>query len=171
MGFAFSRGSAGEGARRADEGPTMKISSKRDIAKQLRHQQTIAEQKMWWLLRSRAFNGYKFCRQYLIGPVIADFCCRKRKLVIELDGSQHIDNQDYDQERTRYLQEQGYRVLRFWNRDFLLNQKEVLETILSVLLENPHPGCATLSQLTRWARANQDLPSPAVTREKVLEAG
>jgi very-short-patch-repair endonuclease len=139
------------------------ISTKRDLARQLRHQQTLAEQKMWWLLRSRAFNGYKFCRQYLIGPFIVDFCCRKRKLVIELDGSQHADNQDYDRERTFYLQQRGYRVLRFWNRDLLNEQNQVLEAVFCALTRPP----GTLSRLI----PGEGKSSLAFSRGKAGEGG
>jgi very-short-patch-repair endonuclease len=137
---------------------TMEITSKRDLARQLRRQQTLSEQKMWWLLRSRAFNGFKFCRQYLIGPFVTDFCCRKRKLVIELDGGQHAGQQEYDLERTCYLELQGYQVLRFWNRDFLNEQENVLKRILKALETCPHPPSGY--PLSPDIRRGQDLPSP-----------
>src|SRR5689334_2871294 len=89
-----------------------------DLARELRRRQTLAEQKMWWLLRSRAFRGTKFCRQYPIGPFIVDFCCRRQKLIIELDGASHSKTQDYDEQRSNYLEQNGYRVLRFWNDEF-----------------------------------------------------
>jgi very-short-patch-repair endonuclease len=111
------------------------------VARQLRRQQTLAERKMWWLLRSRALCGFKFHRQYAIGPYFADFCCRTANLIVELDGSQHIDAQEYDEERTRYLEAGGYKVIRFWNNEVISQEKVVLQTILSALSPSPekHP--------------------------------
>jgi len=85
---------------------------KREIVRQLRRGQTMAEQKMWWHLRSRAFAGYKFCRQFLIGPFVADFCCRSRKSIVELDGGHHAETEDYDNLRTIYLEQRVLRALR-----------------------------------------------------------
>ena|SRR5207302_6956523 len=117
----------------------MNISSKRDLARQLRLQQTIAEGKMWWLLRSKALDGFRFYRQFLVGPFIVDFCCRSHKLVVELDGSQHAENKEYDQERTVYLGHHGYKVVRFWNNEFLKNPNAAMHLILRLLASRPHP--------------------------------
>src|ERR1035437_8694252 len=117
----------------------METTSKSVIVRYLRRNQTLAEQKMWWLLRSRAFCGYKFCRQYRIDHFVADFCCRRAKLVIELDGEHHLDNIEYDERRTRYLTEKGYRFLRFRNADFLLNPAVVLERVRQTLETCPLP--------------------------------
>jgi len=88
-------------------------------AKQLRKNSTDTEQHLWYFLRAKRLNGYKFKRQYVIGDYIVDFVCIERKLIIELDGSQHMDALDYDLKRTDYLVNLGYRVLRFWNHDVL----------------------------------------------------
>ncbi len=103
---------------------------------------TKAEHRIWFELRNRKLNGYRFSRQVRIGNYIADFICREEKLVIELDGGQHCENTD-DAERTVWLNGQGYAVLRFWNDEVYFQRKTVLDTILAVL-ENqiiaPSPG-------------------------------
>ena len=75
----------------------------------------------------------KFRRQHPIGPYFADFCCVEERLVIELDGSQHATQLNYDRERTAFLIKRGYRVLRFWNNELLREREAVLEKIRSAL--------------------------------------
>jgi len=82
--------------------------------------------------------GCKFRRQHAIGPFFADFACVERRIIIELDGGQHVARQFYDESRTRWLESRGWRVLRFWDDDVLLRTEDVLEAILSVLA-TPHP--------------------------------
>jgi very-short-patch-repair endonuclease len=107
-------------------------------ARQLRRDQTDAEQTLWARLRDRQLCGAKFRRQHPVGPFVADFCCPQRKLVVELDGGQHAEKVAADHKRSRFLEEQGYRVLRFWNHDVLQNTEAVLERIAEVL-SDPHP--------------------------------
>jgi very-short-patch-repair endonuclease len=107
-------------------------------ARQLRRDQTDAEQTLWARLRDRQLCGAKFRRQHPVGPFVADFCCPQRKLVVELDGGQHAEEVAADHKRSRFLEEQGYRVLRFWNHDVLQNTEAVLERIAEVL-SDPHP--------------------------------
>jgi adenine-specific DNA-methyltransferase len=76
-----------------------------------------------------------FRRQHAVGNYIPDFCAPRRKLIIELDGSQHLEQKEYDEERTKYLVSQGYRVLRFWNNDVMNNIDSVLTVIWNVLKE------------------------------------
>ena len=102
-------------------------------ARELRNAATDAERALWQHLRGRRLTGFKFRRQYPIAGYIVDFVCVEAKLVIELDGGQHADQQDYDAERTRRLEINGYRVLRFWNDDVLLRTADVLEEILRQL--------------------------------------
>lgn len=111
----------------------------RDRARQLRRDQTDAEQTLWARLRDRQLCGAKFRRQHPIGPFVTDFCCPKRKLVVELDGGQHAEEIAADQKRSRFLEAQGYRVLRFWNHDVLSDTASVLERIAEVL-GDPHPS-------------------------------
>lgn len=105
----------------------------------LRRDQTEAERLLWMQLRDRRLQGFKFRRQHRIGPYIADFVCPEGWLVIELDGSQHLAATDYDAARSRFLEERGYRVVRFWNSDVALRMTELLDTVLRVL-RTPHPA-------------------------------
>ncbi|SDQ91430.1 endonuclease domain-containing protein [Pseudoxanthomonas sp. CF125] len=110
----------------------MRERQKTRFARQLRRQMTDAEASLWYHLRNRALLGCKFRRQHPIGPYIVDFACVERKLVIELDGSQHADSAS-DSARTSWIQANGYRVLRFWNNDALRQQQVVLAVILEAL--------------------------------------
>ncbi len=107
--------------------------------RQLRRDQTEAERHLWESLRNRRLGGFRFRRQHLIGPYYADFACAEARLVVELDGSQHLLQSGHDALRNTYLERNGYRVLRFWNDDALARTGEVLEAILAVL-RTPHPG-------------------------------
>lgn len=104
-------------------------------ARALRQASTTAEQLLWRHLRNRQLAGAKFRRQHSLGPYILDFVCLAHGLVVELDGGQHADlqAQAYDQQRTAWLQQQGLRVLRFWNHDVLLQTNEVLAQLLQAL--------------------------------------
>jgi len=105
----------------------------------LRRDSTDAEGALWYRLRSRRLSGHKFVRQEPIGPYTVDFICREARLVVEVDGGQHADNAR-DAVRDRWLAEQNYRILRFWNNDVLKNMSGVLDTIASALAEAPpHP--------------------------------
>ncbi len=110
------------------------MKAKIEIAKKLRRESTDAEKALWRQLRSKRFDNFKFRRQHPIGPYIVDFVCLKNKLVIECDGGQHLDNQN-DIHRTRWLETEGYTVLRFWNDHILKDTKAVLESIW----EHCHP--------------------------------
>ena len=109
----------------------------KERARVLRQDMTIAENRMWYFLRNRRLNGYKFVREYVIGDYIADFVCRDKKLIVEIDGGQHMEAAEYDQRRTNYLTAKGYKVVRFWNNEVLLNVQGVLETILRSLEDMP----------------------------------
>ena len=98
-------------------------------AGELRQNQTEAEAKLWSRLRAHRMAGVQFRRQHAIGNYIVDFCSPRRKLIIELDGSQHLDQAEYDLERTQYLEAEGYRVLRFWNNDVMNEIDAVLNVI------------------------------------------
>jgi len=102
----------------------------RDRARQLRRDQTDAEQTLWAHLRDRQLCGAKFRRQHPIGPFVADFCFPHQRLVVELDGGQHAVKIAADQKRSRFLEAQGYKVLRFWNHDVLKNAVAVLKRLL-----------------------------------------
>ena len=98
-------------------------------ARNLRRGQTEAEQKLWARLRGRGLDGYKFRRQVPLGRFIADFACYDARLVVELDGGQHVENGDDDAARTQWLKSRGFRVLRFWNQEIFENLDGVLAVI------------------------------------------
>lgn len=87
--------------------------------KNLRKDSTPQEIIFWSRVRAKRFKGLKFKRQYSLGKYVVDFICLERKLIIELDGCQHKEeNQErYDKERTQFLENLGFRVLRFWNNE------------------------------------------------------
>ena len=101
-------------------------------AQTLRKSMTDAERVLWYKLRGRRFARKKFVRQFPVGPYYADFCCRQAMLIIEADGSQHVDS-EYDLRRDTFLVAQGYRVLRFWNGDILNDIESIGETIAAAL--------------------------------------
>jgi very-short-patch-repair endonuclease len=109
---------------------------RRDRARDLRRAQTDAEKKLWDRLKSGRLHGVKFRRQFPIGPFFADFCAAKELLVVELDGSQHMKMMARDEQRTKYLESLGYRVVRFWDNEALASTDEVIEKI-SGLLKDP----------------------------------
>ena len=102
-------------------------------ARKLRKHQTDAELLLWQHLRNRQLQGYKFRRQFPIGQYIVDFVCLSQKLIIELDGSQHMNNAVYDIRRTQFLESYGYKVVRFWNNDVLANADSVLDALTLTL--------------------------------------
>ena len=104
-------------------------------ARSLRQNQTDAENILWFNLKNRKFAGIKFRRQVPIGNYIVDFLCSEKKLIIELDGSQHIDNIEYDKTRTEYLSNLGYKVIRIFNNEVIKNPKTVLEYIYMIYNE------------------------------------
>ena len=104
---------------------------KHEFARELRRKQTDAERKLWFVLRGRQFAGFKFRRQQPIGPYIADFVCFEERLIIELDGEQHgLDkNIAYDVARTRFLEGDGFRVVRFPNHEIHRNLDIIRDAI------------------------------------------
>jgi very-short-patch-repair endonuclease len=102
-----------------------------DFARQLRRASTEAEHRIWRLLRGSRLNGFKFRRQYAVPPYVLDFYCHSAKLAVELDGSQHSNQ--IDLERSRFLERQGIRIIRFWDNDVLSRTEAVLESILTSL--------------------------------------
>jgi very-short-patch-repair endonuclease len=113
-------------------------------AKELHRNLSPAEAKLWKHLRAHRMSSVHFrnhtcpgvrCQGHAIGNYIVDFCAPRRKLIIELDGSQHLEQKEYDEERTKYLEARGYRVLRFWNNDVMNNIETVLKVIWSMLNE------------------------------------
>jgi very-short-patch-repair endonuclease len=113
-------------------------------ARVMRKAPTPAEQALWHLLRDRRFSGQKFRRQVPVGPFIADFLSYDARLIVEADGGQHANNAA-DEARTRWLEAQGFRVLRFWNHE-ILTQREMVAERLFLALGNPSPRSASPSR-------------------------
>ncbi|MEK7617523.1 MAG: endonuclease domain-containing protein [Patescibacteria group bacterium] len=106
------------------------INHKIQIARKLRNNPTDAEKKLWYFLRSYRILGIKFRRQQPIGRYVVDFVCLPKKLIIELDGSQHLNSKS-DEVRDDWLNKEGFTVLRFWNNEVLQNIEGVMEKILN----------------------------------------
>jgi len=106
-----------------------------DKRKQLRKEQTTHEGYLWSKLRNKKLNGYKFVRQHSVGPYILDFYCSQAKLAVELDGSQHLNEEliDYDKKRSEFLNNHHIKVLRFWNYKVRYDIENVLNKILDKL--------------------------------------
>jgi very-short-patch-repair endonuclease len=119
------------------------------FAKEMRKEMTKEEFKLWNILKSNQLN-FKFRRQHPIGNFITDFCCLEKKLVIELDGSQHTEQEKYDNQRTVFLNSCGFKVIRFWNNELMKNFNDCVEFIIHCLNEKTPPqisaGDLTLPQ-------------------------
>jgi very-short-patch-repair endonuclease len=107
---------------------------------------TDAERSLWRMLRQRQFSGFKFRRQHPVGVFIVDFACMEARLIVEVDGGQHVENAAQDERRTRALSAAGFEVLRFWNHQVLTEQESVGDAIWRALQArsqgrkpNPHP--------------------------------
>jgi 5-methyltetrahydrofolate--homocysteine methyltransferase len=98
-------------------------------AKLLRKEPTPAEIKLWEYLRKNKLKGIYFRRQHAFGKYIADFCAIKQKIIIELDGIHHKNQGEYDQERTRYFENKGFKIIRFWNNQVMNDIEGVLQII------------------------------------------
>ena len=141
---------AGEGAerQRREAGEGARVLAK--TARKLRSQMTDAERKLWFALKDRRFQSFKFRRQVPIGPYVADFLTFGSRLVVEVDGGQHAESAR-DIKRDRWLAENDFRVVRFWNNDVLSNLEGVLAALATELQNTPHPT----------SRLRSTPPSPA----------
>jgi very-short-patch-repair endonuclease len=119
-------------------------------ARRLRRNQTNAERMLWFRLRDRRLDGWKFRRQFPIDRFIVDFCCADAHLIIELDGGQHAVQAETDAQRTRIREALGYLVLRYWNNDVIHNVDGVLDDIAATLNrhrpEPPHPSLSPMGR-------------------------
>jgi very-short-patch-repair endonuclease len=126
-------------------------------ARRPRRDQTDAERELWFQLRDRRLEGWKFRRQAPVDRFVVDFICAEARLIVELDGGQHAEHAQADAERTAALKSFGYLVLRFWNNDVLANMTGVLETIVDSLKQSrvvpPHPGPLTDGEREKSARS------------------
>ena len=112
----------------------------RETARALRKNSTDTERVLWRHLRMRQFKGFKFRRQQPLGRYVVDFVCLSKKLIVELDGGQHLENSE-DKERAEWLESQGFHVLRFWNNQVLRDMECVTKVIWDALScghETPH---------------------------------
>jgi len=112
----------------------------------MRRNPTEAEAALWRLLRAKRLSGWKFRQQQRLDQYIVDFVCFEARLIVEADGSQHIDN-DYDADRDAYLRSQGFRIRRYYNNDILARPEAVLTSILDSL-ESDETGIEPVSPLT-----------------------
>ena len=96
-----------------------------------RKKQTDAEKLLWFRLRNKQLAGYKFRRQYPVQNYILDFYCVEKRLAVELDGSQHMNNKIYDEKRDTVLQKYGIETVRFWDNDVL----QKIEAVVSQIAE------------------------------------
>ncbi len=101
------------------------------LARELRKNSTIQERRLWNLLKNRQFHNLKFKRQQPMGSYIVDFICKEAKIIVEIDGGQHneLDNIKADNERTKYLEQLGYKVVRFWNNEVYENIEGVIKKL------------------------------------------
>jgi|AntRauTorckE6833_2_1112554.scaffolds.fasta_scaffold02465_8 very-short-patch-repair endonuclease len=105
------------------------------LRQKLRSDATPQEAHIWNYLKNSNLE-YKFRRQHGIGPYVVDFVCPKRKIIVEIDGSQHMDAEQYDRKRDEYLRAKGYMVLRFWNSEINTAIKAVVQRIYDALHSN-----------------------------------
>jgi very-short-patch-repair endonuclease len=102
-------------------------------ALELRHHMTDAEIKLWACLRAHQMEDIHFRRQHAIGNYVVDFCTPRKKLIIEVDGGQHLEQQEYDVERTAFFESKGYKVIRFWNHEVMNDLDTVMLAIFHAL--------------------------------------
>ena len=112
----------------------------KERARSLRKNPTDAEKRLWSHLRHRQIAGIRFRRQVSIGPYFVDFASHEAKLVIEVDGGQHDRGSPKERARTQRIQEDGFRVIRFWNSEVLGNIEGVVMSIQAELATAPHPN-------------------------------
>jgi len=139
-------------------GARFRLGRPTERARDLRNDPSLHEQLLWLRLKGGRLNGLKFSRQLPIAGYFGDFVCRSAKLVVELDGSQHVEAMDKDARRTLALEAAGYRVIRFWNNDLTSNMDGVLEAILDaadVAGRAPTPGPSRKREGRRSSRSDE----------------
>ncbi|MEG3122742.1 endonuclease domain-containing protein [Sphingomonas sp. GB1N7] len=137
----------------------------RTRARELRANPTEAEIRLWRAISARKVSGVRFNRQVPIGPFICDFVSRSAGLIIEVDGGQHAATTEQNAARTRYLENEGYRVIRFWNDDVTKNLEGVIAEIERILTVTPSPNPVTGQLCPRHSLNDAGHRSP-VTRER-----
>jgi very-short-patch-repair endonuclease len=120
-------------------------------SRELRRNLTEAERVLCRELSGRKISGVRFNRQFPVGQFICDFVCREKRLVIEVDGGQHAVDAEYDARRTRFLNAQGFRVIRFWNNEVLDNLAGVVAVIARTLENMPSPSPSRRREGSLWS--------------------
>ena len=120
----------------------MRGEAKLILAKTLRLNETIAEKRLWQQLRNRNLDGFKFVRQAPVGPYVADFLCRERHLIVEVDGATHSSDEQIadDKKRSKHLETLGYRIIRLQNIELLQVMDQALTVIRKGLADSPSPA-------------------------------
>jgi len=148
-------------------------SFRRTTARRLRASATGAEVRLWQHLKRSPMLGSHFRRQVPIGPYIADFACMAARLVVEVDGSQHGRDAGLarDLERTQWLEQEGYRVIRFWNNDVTKNIRVVLEAIDVALYGSLDSNAFELKHERKRGASNHPTPARAARRPSPSRGG
>jgi len=135
---------------------------KRHTAKRLRQNATGAEVRLWGHLKRLQTRGTHFRRQMPIGNFVVDFACPAARLIVEVDGSQHSGHDAilHDKKRTRWLESEGYRVLRFWNNDITQNVQGVMETLFAALYGSREADTHVLKHTRRRRSVNDTKITP-----------
>lgn len=148
------------------------MDAKRLFARRLRNGATDAERMLWRHLKNCQIEGFRFRRQVSLGVYVVDFLCPQAKFIVELDGGQHGDQITYDQQRTAWLNGQGYRELRFWNHDVLKRVDVVVGEIHRELTKSftpPQPsgpaGRSSVRELPLAVRKRTSSPPSLRERE------
>jgi len=110
-------------------------------AKELHRNMTPPEARLWARLRAHRMADVHFRNQHAIGNYVVDFCAPRRKLIVELDGSQHLEQREYDAERTAFLESKGYCILRFWNNE-VMNDIEGVMRAIDLALDGEERACS-----------------------------
>ena len=124
-------------------------------ARNLRKNMTTQERKLWNIIKNKQFYNYKFLRQYVIGGYIVDFICREEKIIVEIDGGEHNQNENikYDKNRNKYLENLGYKVVRFWNNEIDDNIEGVYRKLQEIFMIKTAPTL-TLPRKGRYEKTS-----------------
>jgi len=121
------------------EGQTSRFILRKRVQRLLRSNMTLAERRLWQRLRGKQLYGWKFRRQHPYGNYVLDFVCLDAKLVVEVDGGQHLERRQDDEARDASLRAAGFQLLRFWNNQVMQELEAVIEVIVAALPVTPSP--------------------------------